>query len=374
MTSTDIVRAAGAFGVEGLEDFDESDIVMPTLRLGANQNAGFIINNLSNERFTELECIVLGIVKSRILWSADMSDEKEMPLCRSYDFALGYPNMDTFPWKASGFEAPMVAAGETAPQQILKCDDCRLQEWGTHPKQESPWCAEQHQYVILQKVGAETDGSGGVMVPAILTLQRTGLKPSRKYFSVFAQAKTPMFVTSTRITLDTLHRGTVDYTVPTFTRGTPIPESYYPEFADTYRRIRASLHTPYVGEVEEVPVAAPTSNVHNPAPAASATPPPQTVPENPPAAAPQNVAPPAAPAPTPPAPEPPVNSAPAAVPAASPVDVAPASVPAPAPDVAPSGPSPQEAPIVPDAVTPPPAAAPASTVTPGEPRDGDLPF
>jgi hypothetical protein len=320
---TDIMLAGeGAFGVVGLEDFDESDLILPTLKLGANQDAGYIINNLSGEKMTSLQGVVLGIVKGRVLWAADISEEKSYPLCKSYDFHNGYPNMGSFPWKASGFPAPVV----DAPQEVLKCGDCPLKEWGTHPKNESPWCAEQHNYVLLQKVN-------GVMVPAILTLQRTGLTPSRKYMNSFAQSKVPMFVCVTEITLETQRRGSVDYTVPTLRRGTDIDPQFYQSFADQFRRIRATLQTPRIADDEGEPVAAPNpqSNVYDPNAAAPA----QTAP------------------------------APDAAPAAQ---TAP-SVPAPAP--APTAEPAEEAPIVPDAVTPAPSVAPAAS---GEPGDGDLPF
>lgn len=361
MTSTDIVPVgAGALGIIGLEDFDEADMIMPTLRLGANQDAGFIINGLSNEKMTELECVVLGIVKGRILWAADIEEGKQLPLCRSYEFAHGWPNMPEFPWTASGFAVPQM----DAPQEILNCGDCRLKEFGTNPKSEAPWCAEQHHYVILYKVINE---DGSVLVPAIFTIQRSAMKASRKYMSAFAQSKSPMFVTSTKITCETQKRGSVDYTVPVFTRGTPIPAEYYQGYADQFRRIRATLQTPRMIEPDETPVAAPASNVHTPAPAASqpapATPAPQTVPDVPPAATPQNPVPPATPAPAPTQAETPAASAPA--PAAVAVPVVP------------------DAPLVPDAVTSPPAAsptpppaspAPAPNTVPGQPGDGDLPF
>jgi hypothetical protein len=326
---TDIMLAGeGAFGVVGLEDFDESDLIMPTLRLGANQDAGFIINNLSGEKLPSLQGVVLGIVKGRVLWNADISEEKSFPLCKSYDFHHGYPNMKEFPWRASGFPAPAVDASQT----VLNCGDCPLKEWGTHPKNESPWCGEQHNYVILQKVN-------GVMVPAILTLQRTGLTPSRKYMNSFAQSKSPMFVCVTEITLETQRRGSVDYTVPTLRRGVDIDPQFYQDFANQFRRIRATLQTPRVADDEGEPVAAPQSNTYTPTPAA---PTPQPAPQ------------PAAPA---------QDAAPAA-------QTAP-SVPDPAPVPEPNAEPAEDAPIVPDAVTPAPSAAPAAS---GEPGDGDLPF
>jgi hypothetical protein len=176
-------------------------------------------------------------------------------------------------------------------------------------------------------------------VPAILTLQRTGLTPSRKYMNSFAQSKSPMFVCVTEITLETQRRGSVDYTVPTLRRGVDIDPQFYQDFANQFRRIRATLQTPRVADDEGEPVAAPQSNTYTPTPAA---PTPQPAPQ------------PAAPA---------QDAAPAA-------QTAP-SVPDPAPVPEPNAEPAEDAPIVPDAVTPAPSAAPAAS---GEPGDGDLPF
>lgn len=339
---TDIMLASGgAFGVVGLEDFDESDLIMPTLKLGANQDAGYIINNLSGEKFQKMEAVVLGVHKGRVLWAGDLTDEKQYPLCKSYDYHHGYPNMGSFPWTASGFPAPVVGA----QQEILPCGDCPLKEWNTHPKNDSPWCAEQHNYIILQKVNDK-------MVPAILTLQRTGLTPSRRYVNAFAQSKSPMFVCVTEFTLSVMRRGSVDYTVPTLRRGRDIDPQFYAEFAGQYRRIYATLQQPRIADDDGEPQAATAAQ-----PAQS------------------NAFDPNAPAPTQKAPSAPVAPTPAPAPqsAAPAPDVPPAAQTAPSvppPDTAPVAP-PVEAPIVPDAVTPPSAA---SAGTSGQPDDGDLPF
>lgn len=348
---TDLVPVgAGVFGVEGLEDFDESDMVMPRLSLGSNQDAGYIINNLSGEKIPGnpgIEMVVLGIVKNRILWPPEMGATKENPLCRSYDFHVGHPDPEQparFPWAASGFAAPTLVVGESPPH--LSCEDCRLKEWGTNPgaSKESPWCTEQHIYVILTLTNS-------TYASAILTLQRSGIGPSRKYMSSYAQIKTPMFVATTLLTLEVQKRGTVEYSVPTLTRGRNTPETKYAEFAETYRRIRRVLQTPRSNDVDEVPVAAaPDANVYQPQAA--------------PAPAPQPVT------PTAPSPVPVQNVAPPAAPSPAPVPVPQETVPvpqaAPVPDIPPAA----AAPVQPAQVIPQPAAAaPAPT-----PLDDDLPF
>lgn len=334
---TDLVPVTGAFGVEGLEDFDESDMIMPTLRLGANQNAGYIIDGLSGQRYPGdpgIEVIVLGIVKQRILWPPEIGEAKEDPMCKSYEFAHGFPDPDQparFPWAASGFIAPQMGA----PAPVLTCEDCKLKEWGSHPKTDTAWCTEQHTYVILQQVNE-------ILAPAILTLQRTGIKPSKAYMSSFARTQTPMFVTTTRITLSVQRRGSVDYSVPILTRGNPTSPEMFPDFAAQYRRIRSVLHTPRSGNPDEVPVAAPVNtNTYTSQPAPAPQPAAQAPAVPPTVQPPVDVAPPAQPAPAPVAQPitqpadvaPPAQPIPVAQPVAQPV--APMQVAQPAGDVAP---------------------------------------
>jgi hypothetical protein len=394
---TDIVPADQTY-VDGLEDFDESDMMMPTLRIGHNQDVGVLIDNLSGERFTSLEVVILGLVKQRILWNPEIGETKEDPLCKSYDYDTGYPdpeNPTRFPWSASGFQAPVI--GQPVPP--INCGDCPLKEWGTHPKNDSPWCTEQHTYVVLT-IANDT------YAPAILTLQRTSLKASRAYMSSFARTKTPMFIVTTNISLSIQKRGNVDYSVVVLGRGRPTPVELYDNFKAQYRRIRGILHTPRSGDPDEVPVAAPAStNTYQPAPAqpaAAPAPEPQPAPVATPAPAPvqpepapapvaaaatvpaavapepapQVVAPvpaPVAPEPAPvpqvvaPVPAPVADIPPAAVvapvPAPVPADVAPAAVVAPVPaDVAPPA-------MVQTVATAVPAPAPISTVS-----DDELPF
>jgi len=342
-TSTDLVLAgAGAFNTVGLEDFTEADMIMPRLQIGQGQaDVGTIINGLTNERYDGtqgIDLVVLGVVKQRILWPPEVGPTKEDPMCKSYDFSFGFPDAENptrFPWAASGFQAP--AMGQPVPSQ--SCDDCRLKEWGTHPGQkDSPWCTEQHSYIVL------LPGPNNSFSPAIMVLQRTGLKPSRAYVSSFAQQRQPMFICVTHVSVSMQKRGTVDYAVPILGRGQMLPETMYEDFANRYRRIRDALRTPRTGNVDDVPVNAPV-----PSQEAAPAQPPQTVVSEP-------VAQPAQPAPQPaasaPDPAPAVQTAPSV-----PQDVAPAPVVAPTPVTVPADVAP--APVVVPADVAPAAAVPA---------------
>lgn len=255
------VPASQSDVVEGLEDVTSDDLVMP--RLVIDHKKGKYVDSLSAEEFDSLEVVMLGLVKQRILWPAEIGENKEAPLCRSYEFEFGHPdptNTARFPWKASGFS--LADYQDDAPQ--LPCNSCKLQEWGSHPKLDRPWCAEQHVFVIMQPAGES-------WTPSILTLQSTGIKPSKAYITSFQRSRSPLFTVTTHLSLSLQRRGTVEYAVPILGRGRPTDEADHPEFIENYRRIRQFLQTPRVevtGTEDETPVTV-TATPTKPAPAAT---------------------------------------------------------------------------------------------------------
>lgn len=243
----------------GLEDFDESDIVMPTIKI--EHQEGVFVDNLSNERFEVLECVVLGLVKGRIMWDREVNED-EPPLCRSLDFTVGLPG-PKFPWEESGFAEPT----DKENAQIA-CADCPLKEWGSHPTRDNvPWCNEQHTYVIGLPNPART-----VFAPAILTIKSSGIKPSKAYISGFARAKTPMFVNMTTITLEQMKRGSVKYCIPKFAKGATVDESFFDDFKDQYRMVRSFLQTPRVRHEDSEADVVRTASEPAPAAAAASSP------------------------------------------------------------------------------------------------------
>jgi hypothetical protein len=257
VTSTDIVPAGDDLSdlMVGLEDFDENDIVLPTIKI--DHKTGNFVDGLTQEKMEVLDCVVLGLIKGRTMWSPEVKDD-EPPLCRSLNFSDGRPG-EKFPWDKAGFPKPGDTEGCT-----VSCDACPLKEWGSHPKRDTvPWCSEQHTYVI----GLAVNG-GASYAPAIITFQGSGIKPSKAYLSGFVRAKSPTFVARTRIRLDQLKRGSVDYCVPVFEKGEPIDESFFGGFAAQFRSIRTFLHTPRAFKEEDAvsegaapaPKAAPTKS------------------------------------------------------------------------------------------------------------------
>lgn len=231
----------------GLEDFDVStDAIMPTIKI--DHDEGKFLDSLSGEMFDSLNVVILGLVKQRIMWEADPSDNP--PLCRSLDFKVGMPG-EKFPWKDSGFDRPAETEGVTLP-----CETCQFQQWGSHPKNDTPWCSEQHTFAILMPVGENG------WAPALFTVQRTGIKPSRAYLTSFARAKTPTFTVHTVMTVDHRKKGTRPYGVPIFTKGEATDQDDWPEFAQQYANIRSFIQQPRNLDresSEETPVATPTT-------------------------------------------------------------------------------------------------------------------
>ena len=89
----------------GMEDIDQTDIVVPRLKI--EHAEGKYLDTLSNETFEKLECVVLGVVKQRSLFPAVMDEESHKPpLCKSNDFTYGNPS-EEIPWARRVRSAPV---------------------------------------------------------------------------------------------------------------------------------------------------------------------------------------------------------------------------------------------------------------------------
>lgn len=269
MTNTPAVQSNGsapaAFDDDmllGLEDFDETDIIMP--RIDIDHQAGVFIDTLSRQTFAELDCVVLGLVKNRVMWDKEVV-ENQPPLCQSLDFDHGRPS-DKFPWNDQrvGFIKEDLPEGE---QQILDCHSCPFKEWGSHPTRDVPWCSEAHTYVI-----AMPTPDGQSYSPAILTIKSSALTGSKAFLSSFVRDHTPTFVCKTKIGLDQRQKGSVKFAVPKFTRGEATDPAFFQSFAQQFRSTRSFLHTPrsLVADEDEVPMEAPPAAGPPPASAAAA--------------------------------------------------------------------------------------------------------
>jgi hypothetical protein len=218
----------------GLEDFDlATDSVMPRLKIVGKE--AVFQDNLTNEKFETCRAILLGLVKQRILWSPEQDDKG--PLCRSNNNTIGLPFVKEFPWRESGFPEP--ARGTENVE--LECNNCALKEWGSNPKNTTPWCSEQHTYPLLLETKVNDESA---WLPAILTLQRSGLKASKAYTTSFSRTKTPLYTVVTELSLQPQKQGSVDYAVPVIVKKETTDPAKHPEYAEYYRNIRSYLQSP----------------------------------------------------------------------------------------------------------------------------------
>lgn len=274
MTSEELARPSDVADViPGLEDFESSDMTMPVLQILPKE--GLFQDRLSGVTYETLEnCILLGLIKQRILWPAKMGENKEPPLCRSFDAVTGH-TAEGFPWEASGFSTDDVdkADPDDPHHYLAPCKSCNLAEWDTHPSRETPWCALQHTYAILVN-------DNGAYVPSLLTLARSGIKPSNSYLTAFARTKKPLYTQYTNLSLEIRSRGGNPFSVPKFMRAGTTPQDDYPYYAETYYSIRDYVQSPRGFST------ATESDVAGPGPAPAPAAPPASAPPASPAPAP----------------------------------------------------------------------------------------
>lgn len=214
---------------DGLEDFDSSDMVMPRIKI--DHQEGKFVDTLTSEAFDNVEVVLLGLVKQRIMWDEDV-DEGDGPLCKSVDAKLGNPRKD-FPWEASGF---------AKTSEPLPCESCNFTKWANN---KPPACSEQYTFPLMMAV------DGSFRAPAILTLQRSGIKPAKSYLTSFKRSKMPVFTAVTRLKLDMRKKGSVTYSVPIIERVGEADPDMFRFFAEQYRSIREYLHSMEESDAED---------------------------------------------------------------------------------------------------------------------------
>ena len=275
----------------GLEDLGAADVALPRMNI-AHADGVFRLST-SGDVFDTLNVIMLGMIRQRIMWHPEV-DDGDRPMCKSPDFEHGFPNMSDqtpadkrFPWAESNFEPSQAVPVVLGPTQshpegfnsnghrVLPCNSCVFKEWGKSAggKSVPPPCNEQFTFPIL----FEQDGN---WLPAILTLQRTGIKPAKSYMSSFVQSRTPLFSAITQLRLSQQSRGSVRYSVPVITKAGVTDRSMWPEYAEQMKQIRTWLRSAPRGEElevtesdnswEESHAAAPAAPVAAPAPAPAA--------------------------------------------------------------------------------------------------------
>lgn len=223
----------------GLEDFDMEDAVIP--RLTIVHKEGQFKDSLSNEQFDKINIIILGLVKQRVLWHTTV-DDGDWPMCRSTNHDTGFPNVSDdqpkekrFPWDKSKFDKADYPPDDEGNIR-LPCKGCALKEWGSHPDGKRPYCSEQFTLPVLYD--PREDGN---WVPAIITFQKTALKPLKSYLTSFARSRNAAFMAVTEVSLNILSRGQTDYSVPSFKRVGDTDEENWREYSTSFRAMKDFL-------------------------------------------------------------------------------------------------------------------------------------
>jgi hypothetical protein len=236
------------FANTGLEDFNTSDAVMPRIKI--QHDEGVWVDTLSGAKYETLRFIALGLVKQRVLFHHIVEND-DVPMCKSSNFNIGYPNPDapnnkSFPWQLAGFD-PKDFPPDLEGNVKLPCDGCQLKEWGSSPVGDNPYCSEQWTLPIYYD--ASGDGSDD-WAPAILTLQKSSIKPIRTYFTSFAQSNKPPFLAVGEGKLRVNTRGSVKYSVPSFTKVGESPRDRWLEFSEQFADMKNFLTRPPVRETD----------------------------------------------------------------------------------------------------------------------------
>lgn len=251
------------FANTGLEDFAVSDAVLPRIKID-HDNAMWV-DNLSGLQLQVLRFIPLGLIKQRTLFH-HIVDNNDVPMCKSTDFQIGYPNPEapsnkSFPWQLAGFDPanfPPDAEGNTK----LPCANCKLKEWGSSPNSENPYCSEQWTLPIYYDTSGNYDWA-----PAILTFQKSQIKAIRSYLTPFHNANRPPFLQIAQATLKQQQRGSVMYCVPSFSQIGETDRSQWMSYSEQYVEMRNYLTRPPLrgddgaaaGQAQQ-----PASNVNDP--------------------------------------------------------------------------------------------------------------
>lgn len=259
-------------GIIGLDDVSTGDVILP--RISIVHKEGQFRDNLQNRQFSELDCIILGLVKQRVFWKKE-TEEGDRPLCKSPDHTHGYPIVTDevakdkrFPWERSNFN-PADFPPDQSGVVTLPCAACVFKEWDKGDWKAPP-CAEQHTYPILYNTTPDEDEA--TWSPAIVSFQKTGIKPSRAYLSSFVQARKPMFTARTKITLTLMKRSAVEYSVPNFAKVGDTDSSLWNGFGEQYLQIQSFLQQAPRSEEDEYTGSEGFDNTNTPAPSAAAAP------------------------------------------------------------------------------------------------------
>jgi hypothetical protein len=235
----------------GIEDLEDEVGMVP--RIGINHPGGTFKDSLSGEEFPEIIGVPLGVFKQRVFWPAELDGSSKKPMCKSNDAKTGYPNMDLekdggFPWSEAPGLDPNTQPKDEYDRPVIDCSSCPFAQWGKNAKtgkNTPPPCKERHTYPFIYN--RETQGGGyeaPYMESGIISFQGSGIKPSKMYVAAFVRNKLPLYAAVVRISLDVNKRGTVDYSVPKFTKIADVPSGEWEVYARDLPEMRKFLTDP----------------------------------------------------------------------------------------------------------------------------------
>lgn len=235
MTSTEIATYRRDDGsVLGIDEIDAGDMVAP--RFSIDHNKGVWRNSQTEAEYQSFTAILLGRAKQRIMWKEKLTDEADAQ-CRSNNFKEGFPNnnpksakADLFPWDRSVFPREAYpAVPERNNLTVLPCESCNFKEWVGEDK---PPCKEQWTFAALVFLATPL-APEGEWVPALMTIQGTGIPSVKPYISQFIQRRAPLFTAHTTVTLRAEKKAGNDYFVPVFTSAGPSDNSQWDFYASS---------------------------------------------------------------------------------------------------------------------------------------------
>lgn len=219
-------------------EMTSAEVSLPRLKILGRD--GVFENPLTSEVYEELDCIILGSLKARVMWDKEVSGD-ERPMCKSLDAVVGMPNLSEetpvnkrFPLESSSFTKSDLVLRDGI--QTLPCDKCSFAQWD-NVRNKPALCAEQFVLPLLFR------DSSNQHVPGVLSLQRSAMKNTKRYLGQFLSSRTPTFSVGTRISLEKMQRGQVVYSVPRFQRGEPTDRSEWQGYWDLFTDARTLLRT-----------------------------------------------------------------------------------------------------------------------------------
>lgn len=242
MTSSDLAQTSDYD--TGLGDLTQSDLSIPRLRI--RHKLGVFEDGGSGIQIPSMAAVILGLVRQRVLFHWDVEDD-DAPMCKSNDFATGFPNLDpkkpklAFPWAKAKFDPRDFPVDPNDGLVSLPCNACSLKDWGSHPTgQEKPWCAEQFTLPIyyaqtLDQLKAGEYGS------ALVSFQKTSLPNLKRYLGQFQQRGVGAYTQYTEIALEARTRGQTEYCVAKFRALGATDETEFAGFSENYQAIRHFL-------------------------------------------------------------------------------------------------------------------------------------